>query len=262
MVEKETLEIAKELIADAERISVLTGAGISTDSGIPDFRGPNGIWTTNPEAEKYTNIDNYLKDPELRKKTWKTYTDPKWQEYEPNPGHLAIKKLQDDKKLLHVATQNIDGLHRKSGIEENRLSEIHGSLDRVRCMTCGWVFPTEDYPPHGTCIGGAIDGSGNTTHCDGIVKPDLVFFGEPLDPVLWHRAESAATSCDVYLVVGTSLGVWPTADLPVSALMSGIPVIYVNGDQAPNRYLKLAQDYNCRWYSLEGSISDILPEIV
>lgn len=237
------IEDARDLIESASRIAVLTGAGISTDSGIPDFRGPNGVWTLDPDAERLSDIRYYRSDPEVRRKSWDRYT-ANWGSYEPNAGHLAITRLYDQGKLLNVTTQNIDGLHQAAGVPGDFVSELHGNRSEVACLGCGAV--TQAYQ-HRYSFGYDMG-----CCCGGVLKPNVVFFGENLDPKVWTRAMNAATTCDVYLVVGTSLQVFPAADLPTTARAYGAKAIYVNGVSAPPRV-----DVRCL-----GSISEILTDIV
>jgi len=238
MVDNESIAEAKAILNRAETITVITGAGISTDSGIPDFRGPNGIWTLDPDAEKITDIDHYRSSPRIRQKTWDGYVKTDWSRYKPNPGHLAIKNLFDQEKLLVCITQNIDGLHHKSGISPERVIELHGNLRELRCLDCG----------NNTAVVDCMD----CPECDGLMKPNVVMFGEQLNHSDYHRAEMASISCDAMLVVGTTLLVWPTADLPRYAMRGDIPVIYVNGSDPPFEGMT----------KLIGSISEVLPRIV
>lgn len=238
MPTQDKLTEAKDLITNAQTVTVITGAGISTDSGIPDFRGPNGIWTKDPDAEKITDIHHYKTSPKIRQKTWDGYVRTDWSIYKPNAGHEAIKKLYDDEKLLVCITQNIDGLHLASGIPPVRLVELHGHLRDIVCIGCGHSSPSAD--------------DMECTQCGGLMKPNVVMFGENLDSSKYHKAEAAVISCDVLLVVGTTLLVWPVADLPLYAQKGGIPVIYVNGSPPPIKTT----------VNLIGSISEILPQIV
>lgn len=253
----DNIERAKELISNGTSITVLTGAGISTDSGIPDFRGPNGRWTLDPHAEKITDIHHYIHDPQVRMKNWRGYVNHDWDQYKPNIGHECITKLYFDEKLLVCITQNIDGLHIKAGLPEERVIEIHGSLRNVTCLDCGEDYPStkfrnkdpwcpacEDMEMHGMSLG----------EHSGLLKPDVVFFGEDLNPLKYHKAEAASISCDVMLIVGTSLLVWPVADLPAYARRSGIDVIYVNGAPPPDSQKSMV--------NLIGPISELLPQIV
>jgi NAD-dependent deacetylase len=228
---------------------VLTGAGISTDSGIPDFRGPNGVWTRDPDAEKYSSIDHYLADPELRVRAWRFRMDnPAWTA-RPNAGHRALVDLERRGVLELLVTQNIDGLHQKAGSDPGRLVEIHGSIRRAKCTNCGWrgamepvmdrVRAGEDDPP--------------CEICGGILKSGTVFFGEALDPVDLERAFDAASTCDLLLCVGTSLAVYPIAQMVPLALRAGAPVVIVNAEETP---------FDAEAIVVRGSISEVLPRLV
>lgn len=241
-----SVDEARELVANARSVAVLTGAGISTDSGIPDFRGPNGIWTLDPDAERLSDIRYYKTDSEVRRKSWERYAAA-WGHYEPNAGHLALARLHQDDRLINITTQNIDRLHHASGIPANLISELHGNREEVVCLGCKRIFLAHQVRfAHGDDM---ICGK-----CGGMLKPNVVYFGENLDPTVWTRAVSAASSCDLYLVVGTSLQVWPAADLPVYARDQETPVIYVNGEHAK---VTRMERINCI-----GSISEILDELI
>lgn len=238
---------AHSLVRVARNIAVLTGAGISTDSGIPDFRGPNGVWTLDPDAERLSDIHHYMKDPEVRRKSWERYTS-RWGDYEPNAGHLAVERLWEQGRLLHLATQNIDRLHHASGIPTDKIDELHGNREEVKCLGCGRVYKGFQYRfAHG-------DDTQTCHKCGDMLKPNVVFFGENLDPRVWTRSVSAASSCDLYLVIGTSLQVWPAADLPVYARDQETPVIYVNGESARVTRMERTE--------IIGSISEILSVLI
>jgi NAD-dependent deacetylase len=237
-------------IDEAERIVVLTGAGISTDSGIPDFRGPNGIWTKNPEAEKTATLSYYLSDPEVRRRAWRNRLEsPAWQA-EPNDGHRALVTLERRGKLHTLVTQNIDGLHHKAGSDPAKVVEIHGNIREVVCLSCGDRHPME----HALERVRAGEDDPACLRCGGILKSATVSFGQNLDPDDIERAERAATSCDLMLAVGTSLTVYPAAGLVPLAKRSGARVVIVNREPTP--YDDIADAV------LRGSISEILPAIV
>jgi len=142
---------ARDVIADAERVVVLTGAGISTDSGIPDFRGPNGVWTKNPAAEKAANIEHYLADPDVRTAAWQNRLHtPAWTA-EPNAGHRAVVELERQGRLHAVITQNIDGLHQKAGNDPDKVIEVHGTVWFTRCWDCGDRRPMTETLDRATC---------------------------------------------------------------------------------------------------------------
>jgi NAD-dependent deacetylase len=246
----EQVAAAQRLVEAAERIVVLTGAGISTDSGIADFRGPNGVWTKNPEAEKTSNIHYYLGDPEVRKAAWRNrLTSPIWSA-EPNAGHLALVELDRRGKLEVVVTQNIDGLHVLSGLPPSKVVEMHGNAHGVVCWSCGETAPMsraldrvragEEDPP--------------CRSCGGILKSTTVSFGQQLDPADLARASEAGARADLVLAVGSTLSVYPAADLVPLALRRGVPVVIVNGEPTEfDPYVDVV---------VRGSISDVLPRIV
>lgn len=210
----------------AERILVLTGAGISTDSGIPDFRGPNGLWTKNPAAEKASNLQHYLADPELRKLAWRNRLDsPTWRA-EPNRAHLALVELERRRQLLALVTQNIDGLHQEAGHDPDRVIEVHGTMHFTRCWGCQHRLPMqqvlnrvragEEDPP--------------CERCGGILKSDTISFGQALVPEVIEAALTAAERCDLLLAAGSSLSVFPAANVVPRAKSTGAKVVIANGE--------------------------------
>jgi len=222
-----------ETIADwtrtAKRIVVLTGAGISTDSGIPDFRGPQGVWTKNPAAEKTATLQYYLSDPEVRVRAWRNRVDsPMWQA-DPNAAHRALAEVERRAALHTLVTQNIDGLHQKAGSSPDRIVEIHGTVHEVKCMSCDARGPMdrtlarveagEEDPP---CL-----------DCGGILKSATISFGENLVPEDLARAQRAAASADLFLALGTSLAVYPAAALPELALAAGSRLVVMNAQETP-----------------------------
>jgi NAD-dependent deacetylase len=228
----------------------LTGAGISTDSGIPDFRGPQGVWTKNPEAEKQSTLQNYVAEPEVRKRAWQSrLTSPAWQA-EPNDGHRAFVTLEKRGKLDTLITQNIDGLHVKAGSSRDRVIEIHGTMHEVVCLACGEraameralarVRAGEEDPPCRTC--------------GGILKSATISFGQGLVQEDLHRAQRAAANCDLMLAVGTKLSVYPIAGVVPVAKRAGARVVILNAE--PTEMDELADAV------LRGSISSLLPRLV
>src|SRR6266508_1228880 len=165
---------AAALVRAAERVTVLTGAGISTDSGIPDFRGPNGVWTRNPAAEKAANIETYLRDPELRRTAWLNRLDHRMWTAEPNDGHRAIVELERQRRLVAVITQNIDELHQAAGNAPEKVIEVHGTARRTMCWTCG------DRRPMAETLGRVRAGEADPPClvCGGILKSDTISFGQ------------------------------------------------------------------------------------
>jgi NAD-dependent deacetylase len=244
------LDTARSWVSEARRITVLTGAGISTDSGIPDFRGPNGLWTKNPAAEKASTLQHYLADPELRKVAWQNrLTTPAWTA-EPNSGHRALVELERRDRLHALVTQNIDGLHQRAGHDPDRVIEVHGTVWFTRCWDCTDRRPMAE----------ALDRVRAGEHdppclvCGGILKSDTISFGQALVPEVIDRALQVSEQCDVLLAIGSTLSVFPAANCVPRAKATGARVVIVNGDEtAMDRYADAL---------LLGQISDILPELI
>jgi NAD-dependent deacetylase len=210
-------------------IVALTGAGISTESGIPDFRGPHGLWTTNPQAEKLSNIHYYMSDGEIRKLAWQTRLDhPAWRAA-PNAGHRALVTLERRGKLHALVTQNIDGLHQRAGSSPDKVIEVHGTVHDVTCMSCGWRGPMQ--PVLERVRAGEEDPS--CEQCGGILKSATISFGQPLVPEVIDRAMQAAEEADLLLAVGTTLQVYPIAGAVPAAKAAGAHVVIVNAEPTP-----------------------------
>lgn len=243
-------ETVRRWIDEASRIVVLTGAGISTDSGIPDFRGPQGLWTKDPKAEKAAHISVYMAEPEVRKRGWQTRIAWSERRSEPNAGHRALVELERRGKLRMLITQNIDGLHQAAGSDPDKVIEIHGTMREVMCMACGERAPMEraldrvrageEDPP--------------CRSCGGILKSATISFGQNLVREDLERAERAALGADLVLAIGTTLAVYPAAGLVPIAKQAGARVVIVNAE--PTEMDNLADAV------LRGSISEILPDIV
>ena len=211
------------------RIVALTGAGISTESGIPDFRGPQGVWTRNPKAERLSNIHFYMSDPEVRKLAWQSRLEhPAWHA-EPNAGHRALVDLERGGRLLAVVTQNIDGLHQRAGSSPKVVIEVHGTMRDVMCMSCSWRGDAR--PVLERVRAGEED---PTCHrCGGILKSATISFGQPLVPDVINRAMRAAEHADVLLAIGTSLQVYPIAGAVPLAKAAGARIVIVNAEPTP-----------------------------
>jgi NAD-dependent deacetylase len=213
----------------ARAVAVLTGAGISTDSGIPDFRGPQGLWTRNPGAEKLSTYQAYVSDPAVRRRSWRARRDhPAWRA-EPNRAHTALAGLARSGLVTSVITQNIDGLHQKAGTPADRVIELHGTMFSVVCVSCGDRSPMADALAR-------VDGGEEDPpcpRCGGILKSATVMFGQPLDPDVFTRAGRAAAACDVFLAVGSTLTVEPAASLCRVAVAAGAALVIVNRDPTP-----------------------------
>jgi NAD-dependent deacetylase len=244
-----TAELVRDWIRGASRVVALTGAGISTDSGIPDFRGPQGLWTKNPRAERLSNIHDYMADPEVRKLAWQgRLHHPAWTA-QPGPGHRALVELERRGLLSALVTQNIDGLHQKAGSSDDLIIEVHGTVHDVVCMACGWRGPMgpvldrvrggEEDPP---CEG-----------CGGILKSATISFGQALVPHVIGRAIRAVEDSDLLLAVGTSLQVYPIAGAVPIAKSAGARVVIVNAEPTPFDDVADAV--------LQGQIGEVLPHI-
>jgi len=220
----EALEHAVRLVDAARSVAVLTGAGISTDSGIPDFRGPNGVWTRDPAAERRSNINTYLADPQVRMDAWRIRSRSEMFDAQPNEAHRALVALDD--RLHTLVTQNIDGLHQRAGTPADRVVEIHGTVHGWECVECGARGPMRD----------AIDrvraGEDDPPCelCGGIIKSATILFGQGLVRTDLERAERAAVEADLLLAIGTSLSVYPVAGMVPTAVEVGRPVIIVNAE--------------------------------
>ena len=235
---------------DAARCVVaLTGAGMSTDSGIPDFRGPQGVWTRNPEAEKQSTIQHYVADPDVRRRAWRSRLEsPTWQA-QPNSGHRALVTLEQRGKLDTLITQNIDGLHQAAGSSPERVVEVHGTMREVVCLACGERAPMERALAR--VRAGEEDPPCRT--CGGILKSATISFGQSLVPGDIARAQQAARRCDLMLAIGTKLSVWPVAGVVPVAKESGARVVIVNAE--PTEMDALAD------VLFRGAIGDILPRL-
>jgi NAD-dependent deacetylase len=243
---------AVRILSDSPRILAFTGAGISTESGIPDFRGPDGIWTkTDP---KDFTITRYLSDPSLRKRGWQMHLEGRlWgarARIEPNPGHLALVKLWEAGRLVGCVTQNIDGLHLKAGLPEIAVAELHGNVRQVRCLQCDLRWPTEEVLQRVE----AGEAEPRCESCGGIVKTTTVMFGEELPRAVLERARGMANEADAVLAVGSTLGVWPAAEIPYTAAQEGRPLVIVN--QGPTEMDSLAS------VRIEGAAGVVLPALV
>lgn len=216
-------------IREARRVTVLTGAGVSTDSGIPDFRGPNGVWTQNPKAERLATLDAYLNDPDVRRESWAKRLEHQAWTATPNAGHEALVALERSGRLRGLITQNVDGLHQRAGSSPGLVTEIHGTIWFAQCLGCGERTPMEatlqrvrdgDEDPH-------------CRDCGGIIKSATISFGQALDPDVVQAAADAATDCDLFLAVGTSLTVHPAAGLCELAVRAGARLVIINAQPTP-----------------------------
>ncbi len=230
-----------DVVATARHCIVFTGAGISAESGIPTFRGAGGLWERH-RPEELATPEAFARDPEL---VWRWY---RWRQEvvykaEPNPGHRAISELEAIGVVKAVITQNVDGLHQRAG--SRNVVELHGSLWRARCVKCGAVYrldkPVEEIPPR-------------CPRCGGLLRPDVVWFGEPLPQDAWERAVELASRSDAVLVVGTSGVVYPAAYIPRVAKDHGAVVVEVNVEESA--VTPIAD------FFLRGRAGDVLPRLV
>ncbi|MCY3644022.1 MAG: Sir2 family NAD-dependent protein deacetylase [Acidimicrobiaceae bacterium] len=241
---------ARRLVDAAERVTVLTGAGISTDSGLPDFRGPKGLWTKDPAAERASNINVYVSDPDVRRSNWaRRASGALWADVEPNRGHEALVHLEERGKLHLLITQNVDELHQRAGSDPERVVEIHGTTRKVQCLACDYRDDIEVALERVR----AGEEDPECPVCGWILKSATVSFGQSLDPVDLDRAERASTECDLFLAVGTTLAVSPINRTAVIAVHSGARLVIVNGE--PTEFDSLAD------VLVNASISDVLPMI-
>ncbi|HEX6031441.1 MAG TPA: NAD-dependent protein deacylase [Tepidiformaceae bacterium] len=244
------IDTVAEWLRESSYTVALTGAGISTESGIPDFRGPQGVWTKNPEAERQATIQHYMADREARVRSWRNRNNSPLLSAEPNAGHRALVDLEHKGKLQFLITQNVDGLHLKAGSDPGRIVEVHGNVREFMCMNCtdrgpiervlARVEAGEEDPP--------------CRSCGGILKSRTVSFGQGLFPGDMERAEAESAKADVFLAIGTTLGVYPVAYTPAVALERGAKLVIINAEPTP--YDEYASAI------LRDPIGQILPAIV
>ena len=250
MDERETIERVDRWLKASRITVVLTGAGISTESGIPDFRGPQGLWTRDPEAEKRANIQHFMASRYARVASWKYRRSSAVDAALPNAGHFALAELERKGKLQALITQNIDSLHIKAGNSLARIVEIHGTVRDFVCMGCGERGPIE-------CVIARVEAGEEDPPCrtcGGILKSATISFGQNLVAEDLERAQSAASSCEVFLAIGTSLTVTPFALLPRYALQAGAKFVILNAQPTP--YDRAAAAV------IRGPIGEVLPAIV
>ncbi len=241
---------ARGLLGQASAIAVLTGAGISTDSGIPDFRGPNGLWTKDPAAEKASNIEYYVSDPEVRRRNWERRAAGElWVNVEPNPGHRALVELESGDRLHTLITQNVDELHQRAGTDPDRVVEIHGTTRKAACLSCRYRVDIEVVLDRVR----AGEDDPDCPDCGGMLKSATISFGQSLVTEDLERSERAALESDVLLAVGSSLSVYPIAGVVPLAVRSGSRLVIVNAEPTP--FDDIAD------VVLHESISDVLPRI-
>ncbi|MBD3255229.1 MAG: NAD-dependent deacetylase [Candidatus Lokiarchaeota archaeon] len=237
----EKIELAVQWIAEADKVVVFTGAGISTDSGLPDFRGPDGLWTRR---------DAGLPPPK----------SPPWDQVKPNMGHHAIVELMELGKLDYLISQNVDGLHAKSGIPFEKLAELHGNMHFMKCLNCGKKFTFKEagwdknrWGP-GYRTSPRVQGQPKCPECEGRIISSIVNFGDPLPEDELEEAIKRSMECDVFFVIGSSLVVTPAANMPGIAKKNGAKLIILNKGKTP-----YDEDADLRFFD---PIADVLPPIV
>ena len=250
MARSEDVERAAALVAAASRIVVLTGAGISTDSGIPDFRGPNGVWTKNPAAEKMATLQHYVAEPDVRRAAWQNRLhSPTWSA-QPNSGHRALADFERSGRLAALITQNVDGLHQSAGSDPTRVIEIHGTMREVVCLSC------EERAPMARALARVEAGEEDPDcrSCGGILKSATISFGQSLVGADLDRADRAARSCDLLVAVGTTLAVYPIAEVVPVAKRHGAAIVIINAEATVMDHLADVV--------LLASIGEVLPTVL
>ncbi|MGW4299479.1 SIR2 family NAD-dependent protein deacylase [Streptomyces sp. NPDC004646] len=210
-------------------VAVLSGAGISTDSGIPDYRGPNGLWRRDPEAEKLVTYAYYMADPEIRRRSWQMRRKNRALTAEPNAAHRAVAELERSGVPVRVLTQNVDGLHQRAGMPDRKVLELHGNVREFVCTKCHARGPMEDALARVE----AGEDDPPCLECGGILKSATVMFGQSLDPVVLGEALSISKACTVFIAVGSTLQVQPAAGLAGVAADHGARLTIVNAEPTP-----------------------------
>lgn len=232
------------------RVAVLTGAGISTGSGIPDYRGPDGVWTRDPAAAAAFTLDTYLRDRETRVRFWRTYVDHAAWRAKPNAAHAALARLDRSGVAVRVLTQNIDGLHQRAGLPDRKVLELHGTMWTTTCTGCRAEVPTQQ-------VRDRVAAGEHDPHCDGcggILKLDTVLFGENLKPDIVGQSVAIVSNTQLLLAIGSSLLVAPAAQLCRVAVERGANLVVINRDATP--YDELATEV------IRGDITDVVPDLV
>lgn len=237
-------------LADARNIVILSGAGLSTAAGIPDFRGPEGLWTRDPYAELVSTLSWYLRDDDVRKAAWRRRADPAAWAARPTRAHRAIVELERQGRLRGIITQNTDGLHQLAGSNPELVHEVHGSMRTWRCEMCGRTGPMEEMVERVR----AGEEDPRCPSCGGIVRATVILFEEVLDTDVLQASVDAVEACDAIVAVGTSLGVYPVAGLFPLALEHGAYGVIVNASPTP---FDDEADQVVR-----GQIDDVLPGLL
>jgi len=227
--QEELIDELVDLIVESQRLVVFTGAGISTESGLPDFRGPDGLWTkVDPDDFTY---QKFISDPEARKRLWQMQKTVglAWSDVQPNPAHYAVAELEKLRKLDCVITQNVDGLHQKAGNSEDRVIQLHGNMQWAICLSCHRRFPMKEVLQR-IKEGAEVP---DCLYCHGILKPAAVFFGEALPQETLMEATRRSENCDLFIVIGSTLIVYPAAYMPMYAKDAGAKLAIINLSPTP-----------------------------
>ncbi|MCC5885567.1 MAG: Sir2 family NAD-dependent protein deacetylase [Gammaproteobacteria bacterium] len=221
----------RRLLEQSERIVVFTGAGISTESGIPDFRSPGGLWS----RMKPIMFDDFISSDAIRQESWRRRFSGErtLENAEPNRGHRAVAHLVDQGKALAVITQNVDNLHQRSGIPADKVIELHGNAHYATCLACGIRYELDDLRTQFETTGHVAPCSA----CGGIIKTATISFGQSMPEVEMRRAEEATLACDLFIAIGSSLQVYPAAGFPQVAARRGVPLVILNREETPQDHL-------------------------
>jgi len=241
------LERAAEMLRGANKIMLFTGAGVSTESGIPDFRGPEGVWTKVDPSE--FTLQQFVASADTRRRSWAMRADSTVMEAKPNPAHLAIVRLWQAGRMIGCVTQNIDELHRQAGLPDEAIVELHGTALRAGCLDCDNEWPTAE-------IMTRVSGGDDDPHCEcgGIIKALTISFGQPMPRHEMERASEMAARCDAALSVGSTLSVYPAAYIPLEAKERGVPYGIINVGHTDQDHLA---DFR-----IEGKAGVVLPALV
>jgi NAD-dependent deacetylase len=226
----EPIDAVADMIVQAEKVVVFTGAGFSTESGVPDFRSPGGVWDKFDPSE--LNYPNFMRSEEIREKYWRMHK-MMWEtirDAQPNPGHYAVAELYDMGKLDCVITQNTDGLHQKAGVPDELVLEIHGTMQWVDCLDCRQRYPRSH--AHDKMLAG--EKVPRCDRCHGLLKPATIAFGQSMPERETRESEHRSANCDLFLAAGSSLVVYPAAQMPVIAKNNGARLVIFNLAPTPH----------------------------
>ncbi len=226
----EPVDTVADMILQAKKIVVFTGAGFSTESGVPDFRSPGGVWDKFDPGE--LNYQNFLRSEEIREKYWRMHK-MMWEtirDAQPNSGHYAVTDLYNMGKLDCVVTQNTDGLHQKAGVPDELVIEVHGTMQWVDCLDCRKRYPRGQV--HDKMLAG--EKVPRCDSCNGILKPATIAFGQSMPERETREAENRSSNCDLFLAAGSSLVVYPAAQMPVTAKRNGARLVILNLTPTPH----------------------------